>query len=96
MSDRFETIDDLWVCSDCVMFLANGDFPEYRDETMYADCIDAIWPPEEGWSLCVDFPRDGEEEDTCYNEFSWSSCDCCGSTLGGSRYRATAIRETRS
>lgn len=27
------------------------------------------------------------------DEFSWSSCDCCGSTLGGARYAMVAMNE---
>lgn len=34
---------------------------------------------------------DTNMRDRGYDEFSWSSCDCCGSTLGGSRHRMAQL-----
>jgi hypothetical protein len=38
---------------------------------------------------CDECP-DGEDE----GFFSWSACDSCGSTLGGTRYAAHAVKKT--
>lgn len=77
-----ETIT-LAVCVDCIMALANGEYPEdaaRRDaiidaETRYHD---------EGFAILAG----GDETDT----FSWSPCELCGSSLGGSRHEAAAVR----
>ena len=64
--------DDLWACDDCTLYLANGDIPE--DRPTLADEIHAQWLDESNLIL-------GSETE----EFSWQDCDCCGSSLGGSR-----------
>ncbi len=69
--------DDLWVCVDCALLIANGDEPEDRDGL--ADEIARNWP---NAYLVI---TDGEDE------FTWRSCDACDSRLGGSRLSATAI-----
>ena len=48
--------------------------------------IERNWPSSEGWQL---IPPGG---DASKEEFSWSACTCCGSTLGGTRYRGVAMR----
>ena len=67
-----EGADTVEGCDDCVMFLANGDEPEDRDD-LAAD-IAAQWP---GYDLSP--TGDGE------SWFSWSACGVCGCTLGGNR-----------
>lgn len=40
------------------------------------------------------FPKTQDESGNEFNnrdEFSWSQCECCGSTLGGSRYTMSAV-----
>jgi hypothetical protein len=85
---------DLWVCYDCHAVAANGG--DEIDGRFYPDGSDTPTdcPP---WSLPGveeatnntypdgDNPYDPDE--TGEREFSWSSCQACGSTLGGSRYR---------
>lgn len=71
--------DDLMVCVDCSMFLANGEVDDHDPEWPGPDAIDALWPDHD---IAL-----GDDHD----EFSWSSCDACGSTLGGARYAAVAI-----
>lgn len=77
-------IHDLWVCVDCGMFIANGDLPE--DEEASAAILAAMErdAPAEWVS--------GDREDEC---FSRSSCDCCGSTLGGARMSAALVTRNK-
>lgn len=80
----------IWVCLDC-MLAREGDGP-----TETPDC--------EPWSLIGDdveitagmvfeehYCSDpGEQECDCERiEFSWGTCQGCGSTLGGERYAYT-------
>lgn len=75
-------VADLMVCCDCLHYLANGDIPDERP-TLASD-IERIWSPADRYTLvCGDSDRD--------DEFSRASCDCCGSTLGGSRHHAAAL-----
>ena len=93
-----------WVCTDCIMFLANGDLP--ADDSGAASAIVAgceredpyRWvcggtceehaPTEENpraWEACSEAGCDEMD-------FSWRTCDCCGSKLGGSRHKASLIK----
>lgn len=67
--------DDLWVCGECTLLVACGE--EHREGI--ADAMKALWP---NAYLVIDHET---------NEFSWQACDGCGSPLGGSRHKATAI-----
>lgn len=55
-------------------------------------CVDCILYLANGdWDGDGDPPRDDGQEWSFGGEelgFSWSSCDCCGSSLGGERYNA--------
>ncbi len=74
-------ITDIQVCADCILYIANGDLPE--------DDNSNGWRPEQfetkwkGYQVCAGY----SDQD---NEFSWSSCDGCGSVLGGSRHHCHA------
>lgn len=51
--------------------------------------------PDDNPRTWCDSPIVGDRPDDCdcdNHGFSWSDCDGCGSTLGGDRYAATAIR----
>ena len=72
--------DDCWICVDCVMAIANGDMPEDKETR---ERVEKGLTLEDGCNWVL---GDGE------NEFSWSSCDCCGSSLGGSRHEAAIIK----
>jgi hypothetical protein len=98
----FETID-IELCQDCLIYLANGEYeppdPKYWPDEPASmeelqERIDVYWPPEEEWQLIAggrcEYCEDEEEE--CEGSFSWTSCDCCGSGLGGNRYHGTAMR----
>jgi hypothetical protein len=68
------------ICTDCLCYLANGDVPEDRPDLPIQ--IDRNWTD---WDVVLS--GDPEEDE---GSFSWSSCDCCGSNLGGYRYSAVA------
>ncbi len=87
-----------YVCVDCAMFIANGDLPEDEED---ASCLmlefDRYAQENIEWRL-------GSSAITWKNgleirvdledlEFSWSECDCCGSSLGGSRYPAHFVTQ---
>lgn len=71
--------DDLMVCTDCALFLANGEVEEPDPDWPGPDAIEANWPDHD---IAL-----GDDSD----EFSWSACDACGSRLGGARHAAVAI-----
>lgn len=73
------------VCVDCLFLLANGEVPEERPDL--ADEIEEQWPAADGWQLVITC------EEGCEGGFSWSSCDACGSTLGGDRHPFVAMRQ---
>jgi hypothetical protein len=81
MSDTIE----LSMCTDCLMWVANGepnpDSSEEEHEAFVARVEDR-WP---GWVIV---PGEGDATD----EFSWWSCDVCGSPLGGARYSGSAFK----
>ena len=62
-------------CSDCLMFVANGDMPEDREG--FVEDFE-LWT--EGFVICL-----GDNDIDL--GFSWSRCECCGSRLGGDRHR---------
>lgn len=89
-------------CTDCLMFLANGETPIHMGEDETAEWMAEIGRRagdlhvgvggehfyEEG---CRNVTADGEwigstDCDCETQEFTWQSCDTCGSTLGGSRH----------
>lgn len=90
------TIDDaaeVWVCIDCYIahhygavesdgawFAGDSDTPCDREPLTLIDQDAEVtdWTDSET----------GEGED----DFSWSTCEGCGSTLGGSRYRLAVWR----
>jgi hypothetical protein len=73
-------IIELEGCTDCVMWLANGELPP--DESDWApEAVERNWPDHH---LCVAGDENSEEY------FSWSPCEVCGSRLGGNRYPCAA------
>lgn len=73
---------DIWLCVECMFADTNGELPEDEERAQEI---------EEGFERLGDegdiFPNFGSEDESGYREFSWTPCDCCGDTLGGSRYR---------
>jgi len=87
----------LWVCVDCLMSEANGEEITPRDgqpepwsrEPDTDVTMGLAWSEHQIPAQCEELFTTGGE---CYcetREFSWSSCDGCGSTLGGSRHAYT-------
>lgn len=60
------------------------DDQDDNPNTRHAALIEENWPIAEGWHVTYD----GEDLG-----FSMSSCDGCGSRLGGDRFRAHAMKE---
>jgi hypothetical protein len=86
---------NLSACDDCLIFVANGEEPDGRDDL--TDDIESVWPSAE-WSLGCghDEPeRDESEEPDDSLGFSWQPCECCGSRLGGNRSKLFAQPVTR-
>jgi hypothetical protein len=75
--------DNLYVCTDCVFYIANGDLPEDDTNAWSPDNFDARW---RDYNVCC---GDSEKD----NEFSWSRCDGCGSKLGGARFHCVALQD---
>lgn len=85
MSYLFETLD-LSVCTDCLMFIANGDLP--ADDSEYtAESFDPGL--EDGWHVHA-----GDSDHPSNTEFSRARCEGCHTGLAGARYHAVALRRT--
>jgi hypothetical protein len=67
--------DDLWGCTDCLMYVANGELPDERPNL--ARAIAGQWGSDAGNIVCGNAPDD---------EFSSHECDICGSRLAGARH----------
>jgi len=74
-------IGDLWVCEDCLIYIANGELPESEEES---EAIKHGIEREHPYQWVAD---SDEESD----RFSWSACDCCASGLGGVRHKCALI-----
>jgi hypothetical protein len=76
-----KTFETTWVCTDCYFahhYGATGCEPSEPLALL------------DGFELADNTDSDSGEG---IDEFSWSSCDGCGSTLGGSRYRLAMFVE---
>lgn len=78
--------DEIWVCSECMIWLVNGDVSGVED----AARVEAIQAGERalGEHIVSNF-SEGEGED----EFSTAPCECCGTSLHGARYRMAQLGE---
>lgn len=68
-------------CTDCIMWIANGELPHDNPDNFDPDRIEANWS---GWILALGGESLG---------FSHYGCECCGSHLGGDRYKLNAWKE---
>ncbi len=78
-----ETIEGLYVCSDCAIFIANGDLPE--DPVVSRTIVSGIEK-----QLPSEFVMSFDEDKD--NDFSKHPCDCCGDRLAGYRHAAVLIQ----
>jgi hypothetical protein len=81
------THDDLSVCDDCAMMLANGELGmgDESADRAHAERIAAEWAGVPGTLVLACGDDDG-----C-DGFHTAPCDGCGSTLAGSRHAAAVI-----
>ena len=70
-------------CNDCLILMANGDTPPDMDETETNEYLARVRHGMEGCHVVPSCEPDCEES------FSWSSCNVCGSNLGGTRHEVT-------
>jgi hypothetical protein len=75
---------------DAHLYNLPGDDADNNAGTRHAARMNVHWPAEDGWHLTPDCSED------CEGDFSWHSCDACGSTLGGDRHAAIASRRVES
>ena len=70
-------------------FESGSDWAEFLSPGTCSNCMECF----DGYvGGPADFVQDVEMNDySADNEFSWSQCDICGSTLGGSRHAAHAF-----
>jgi hypothetical protein len=61
-------------CTDCLIAIVNGDFPE--DEARTAEIVRGV----EAWDGFILTFGDSE------GHFSWRDCDVCGTRFGGTRF----------
>ncbi|OPZ65192.1 MAG: hypothetical protein BWY85_00730 [Firmicutes bacterium ADurb.Bin506] len=94
----------IWVCSDCMFHEANGECsscPGQMFDGHDREPWNLLDREPEGSHVTLGMTLDEHDHDCAVHaegecdkdceqkEFSWSSCDGCGSTLGGSRHAAT-------
>lgn len=94
-----------WACLDCMIWLANGDTPPEMSEEETTAWLDAIIERTAetshvtvgrmlGEDGCEHRQLCEEHIDQCErDDFSWTPCDHCGSTLAGFRYAITGWLE---
>ena len=78
---------EIQVCVDCLTVTANGELLDGGPGSVaeHVRRMTALWGDD------VEIVPGSDDE----GSFSWSSCDGCGSTLGGDRYTAYAIERVR-
>jgi hypothetical protein len=93
------TTVQLWVCSDCIILLANGETADPVPDPAPLSLLtgEDVVPGGEHDDDCPNHagsPTRGEQDCDCETQsFSWSTCDGCGSVLGGDRHAATVFSD---
>jgi len=80
--------DGLMLCDDCMIVACNGDTSGIDDDARVKEVeegLDSLGP-----CLVSDFDI---EDGSGIHEFSWSRCDCCGDSRGGSRHEFAILEE---
>lgn len=93
---KLNVTEDLEVCTDCAMLIANGFVADgitgYDISQEIADAQIALWGGgPDGAAGLVLASRGDVWEDDDEPHFSWNRCDGCGSTDGGDRFAAAHI-----
>lgn len=90
---------DQYVCIDCRDFIADGTLPEDQEESDRL-MLEFDRYAQENIEWRLGSQREQEDEhggltkiDLEDLEFSWAECDCCGSSLGGSRHPAHFVTQ---
>lgn len=73
---------ELEMCVDCTMIVANGDSSGMDETTEAAVVVGLDRLYDQGYHVAM-----GDET----TDFSWTRCDVCGSTLGGTRLQGWAM-----
>lgn len=77
-------VENLALCQDCTIVAVNGDYSSldyHYNEQEAAERVTAIDTGLDKLSKLGHLCHSGLD----YDEFSWRTCDCCGSRLGGQR-----------
>lgn len=96
-----EQYSECSICTDCVIWFANGETSGDWTQKERAEFLNRVRQHTEGCHItlgsvdCEHCGRDARATDpdgteACEPWFSWSSCDTCGSNLGGHREHAVA------
>jgi hypothetical protein len=75
-------IDELQVCGDCLMIIANDDETGIESEADIKRIRNAI-NARSGYLYLGNEEKNGG--------FSWRSCECCNNGLGGERYHVVEL-----
>lgn len=93
-----------WCCTDCLFFIAYGQTPADWSEAEVNEFVARIDARNPAGSVTLGMGRESHDcvnnagetagdlggECECETQtFSWSSCDVCGSHLGGERHAVT-------
>src|SRR5690242_21648711 len=101
MSNSVWDTAKILACQDCVIIMTNGDASALSEEE-YATWERGVERENllsNGWEWagvqCDDWEVDDAPHGECLTEgwFSWSWCECRGSTLGGQRYNVAIMRK---
>jgi hypothetical protein len=82
--------DDLWFCDDCTMVAVNDDASGIESERRERAVRRGLSDLQKDGSYAV--PNYDSETGEGEDEFSWSECDCCGTSLGGRRTRFSLLK----
>ena len=81
--------DNVMVCSDCIMFIANSEEPADNADGWTAENFQAY--QDQYWGIGADIACGDSEKD---EEFSSRPCEGCGCTLAGSRHHCAVLQHS--